>query len=128
MQKMTMLTCFIRGHLVAQKEFFTFFNGIDEDVSSVEVARCMLQSQAFVYMAMCLAVKELRNLDKKMLYQVHCVRESKEMIEELESFVVSAYDHGVLAGREAEAVLHPLHHHIKQCMTALKDSHDGLMR
>merc|ERR1719498_518676 len=87
----------------------------------------MLQSQAFVYMAMCLAVKEMQNLDKKMLHQVNCVRESKEMIEELETFVVSAYDHGVLAGREAEAVLHPLHHHIKQCMSELKDSHDGLV-
>merc|ERR1719498_1365231 len=88
----------------------------------------MLQSQAFVYMAMCLAVKEMQNLDKKMLHQVNCVRESKEMIEELETFVVSAYEHGVLAGREAEAVLHPLHHHIKECMNTLKNSHDGLVR
>merc|ERR1711871_962196 len=40
----------------------------------------------------------------------------------------SAFNSGVLSGREAEAILNPLHHHIKLCMTALKDSHDGRLR
>jgi hypothetical protein len=125
MHKMTMLTCFIRGHLTAQKEFFTFFCGLDEQLNSVEVARCMLQSQTFVYMAICLAVKEMRSLNREMLHQVNCVRESKEMVEAFEAFVISVYDAGVFTGREAEAVLHPLHHHIKECMDILKDTTDG---
>merc|ERR1719272_862857 len=102
-----------------------FFCGLDDEITCVEVARCMLQSQAFVYMAMFLSGREMKSLDRTMLHQVNCWRESKELTEDLEAFVVAAYNSGVLAGREAEAILSPLHHHIKLCMKALEDSRGG---
>jgi len=125
MQKMTILTCYIRAHLLAQNEFFHFFCGLEDNISSAEVARCMLQSQAFVYMAICLSVKELKQLDKELLKEINMIRESKEITEELEKFVMSAYEHGVLGGREAEAVVSPLHHHIKGCMEQIERSQRG---
>jgi hypothetical protein len=125
MVKMAILTCFIRAHLLAQKEFFDFFCDWDNDVRSVEVARCMLQSQAFVYMALCLATKEVQVIDKGLLEKVNSIKQSKEITENLEHFVLAAYEHGVLAGREAEAVLTPLHLHIKECMRQIGRAENG---
>lgn len=125
MQKMTMLMSLARAHLMAQKEFMIFFCGLEEQITCVEVARCLLQSQAFVYMAMFLSVRQMRGLDRHMLQQVNNCRESKELTEELEHFVMAGYNSGVLGGKEADAILTPLRHHIRHCMTTLKDSLEG---
>jgi len=130
MMKMNVLSNFMRAHLSAQKDFCRYFVGEPEDhnCKSVEVARCLIQSQVYVYRAAMLADLHLKDLDLEMLHQVQCVRESKVVVEELESFVMRAFSKGVISAREAESILRPLHHHIRECMALIRDSSSGLSK
>jgi len=130
MQTMAILIGFIRAHLLSQQQFFRLLCGEEDQcrVCSVEVARCMLQSQMGVYRALRFAVARSGKLDKQNLTQVNNVKESKRITEELEHFILSAWETGVISAREAESVLHPLHDHIKQCMVLIKDTVRGVSR
>jgi hypothetical protein len=128
MSKMSILQCFIKAHLSAQSEFYQYFCGDSqkEPVQSVEVARCMLQSQVFIYRASILAAAQLQDLDKRFLHEVNCIKESKDVTEELENFVMRAFGKGVITSREAEAIVRPLHSHIKDCMKLIQKSEAGV--
>jgi hypothetical protein len=63
MKKMTILQNFVKAHLHAQSDFLKYFCGNltqEEGISSVEVARCILRSQVFVYRAAVLADGQLQ--------------------------------------------------------------------
>jgi len=129
MKKMTILQCFIKAHLRAQSEFYKYFCGDptqEELIQSAEVARCMLRSQVFVYRASVLADAHLQELDASFVHEVNSIRKSKVVTEELENFVLSAFHKGVLNSREAEAIIIPLHVHIKECMQFIQKSASGL--
>jgi len=132
MMKMSILTNFIKAHVTSQSEFYRYFVGpIDEppptnNIGNIEVAHCMLQSQIHCYQAALLANLHLRDLDAKMLREVNAVRQSKVVAEELEGFVMKAFHKGVVSSREAEAILDPLHDHIKDCLMHNKNTLRGL--
>jgi len=127
---MNILVFFMRAHLGAQKEFCRYFVGLDDKGTPVtkctEIARCLIQSQVFIYRAANMADIQLQDLDIDMLNEVHYFRESKVVVEELESFVLRAFHKGVISGREAESILKPLHRHIKECMAVMKQSSKGV--
>lgn len=120
MQKTCVLQCFVRAHLSSQKEMVQYF-GTHEKVDSIEVARCLLQSQCAIYKAMSVGVAEERRLDRKLLKEITQVRESKAIAEELERFVMDAHCGGVINAREAESILRPLHGHMQQLMKRIQE-------
>merc|ERR1711881_581952 len=90
------------------------------------VARCMIQSQVYIYRAALLSDLQVKKMDLDMLRQVQWVRESKVVVEELEGFVMRAFSKGVISAREAEGILKPLHIHIKDCMAVIKETSSGI--
>merc|ERR1712050_503903 len=41
---------------------------------------------------------------------------------------MGAHNDGAISGREAEAILHPLHHQISQCLELIDELGDGIVR
>lgn len=124
-QKITMLLCFVRAHMRSRKLLVQFF-GICHEVDSVEIANCILQSQVETYKALCMAVAEQQLLDGAMLLEKEHYNRLKETAENLESFITSAHEGGVLTANDADAILHPLHNVLKKCHAYIKNSHFGL--
>merc|ERR1712194_984067 len=111
MQKIMLLTAFVRAHINAQREMVKYF-GTNQTIDGVEVTRATLQSQLAVYRAVLSAVElssQEHELYNQLLKEVRCVRESKAVAEELEQFIIDAHKGGIISVREAESILHPLH-------------------
>lgn len=127
MEKITILTCFVRAHLHGQQELVQYF-GTHGKVDTAEVARCILQSQVMVFRAVSMAVDVELELDPLMLKEVNQVRMSQHVVEELEKFVMDAHGCGVVTTREAESILLPLHDHMKVCMKQIRLTTHGMKR
>jgi len=124
LQKITILTIFMRAHLQAQSNIIMYF-GTSAKACSVELARCILQSQISVYQAIFRAVNEEQNLPPRMLMEVRQVRQSRMIAEELEHFILEAHKAGIIGASEATSIVHPLHmymsktcqRHIHHCVS-----------
>lgn len=113
-KKIQVLTFFVKAHCHVQKEYVKYF-GIRGTVDTPEVARVILQSQVSVFKAISMAVGEEHVLNDVLLEQVNVVRETKVLAEELEKFVMDAYNGGVVSHREADNLLEPVRDHVKAC-------------
>jgi len=124
---LTILRGFMRAHLHAQNALITFL-GDQGEVSNVEEARCIIESKVMVLRAKWLCIKELRVLDKGVVRGMNYLKESSECTEELIEFVQQAEHVGVLAGGEAEKLLHPLEDHEKKVQKIFTDETFGIRR
>jgi len=143
-KKFTSLTSFVKAHMHAQRDMMDILcpawrgGGTrkgDDDCSDdepdcvpsaeqgktgpimpIEMANCILESQAAVYMATALSARAVNQMNcKDTLEHITQVRQSQDIVEELEEMVLDAQNKGVISGRDAEAITHPLHHHIENC-------------
>lgn len=127
MQKVKILSCFVRAHVSSQEKLVKYF-GSQGEVDSVELSRCILQSQTFCYQAMLLEIKEkerLERLSPALLDELRVAREAKAITEDLEEFVCSAHSSGVLTSKEAENIIHTLHHSISGFCKRIVDCQQG---
>jgi hypothetical protein len=121
MHRIYTLTLFVHAHLQSEIELVKYFGGnnrIDEQ-DECEIGRCVLQSQIAVYKALGMAVKEEQSLERKMVEELQFVRQRKLVVENLEHFITSAFEDGAISAREAESILHPMHHHLMECMSEM---------
>jgi len=125
--KLTVLKSFIRGHLSAQVQFIKFL-GLKGTVHRVEEARCIIESQTNVYKAILMAMHETKFTDKCVLRGMNYLTESMYATEELIQFVNDAHRVGVVSGREADSILHPLEDHEKKIHKIFTDEHFGVRR
>jgi hypothetical protein len=119
------LTGFVRAHVGAQKALVKFFCR-EEEVHAVEVARNILQSQIGCYQAITKAVQAEQALDKKAMRGVMALRESMDVMYELENFVLECHKAGILDGRDTESILHPMHLHMKQFCKTISLAYEGI--
>eukprot|EP00747_Dinoflagellata_sp_TGD_P109736 gnl/TRDRNA2_/TRDRNA2_170773_c1_seq5.p1 gnl/TRDRNA2_/TRDRNA2_170773_c1~~gnl/TRDRNA2_/TRDRNA2_170773_c1_seq5.p1 ORF type:complete len:119 (-),score=23.43 gnl/TRDRNA2_/TRDRNA2_170773_c1_seq5:64-420(-) len=92
------------------------------------MARCVIQSQFFVYKALTLAVGEARQMETDLLKELKWSYETKAITEKLEAFVMSAHEDGAISAKEAHSILHPMHHQIAECLQNIQDLHEGIVR
>jgi hypothetical protein len=98
----------------------------DGSVMPIEMANCLIESQGAVYTATILAVRAIHAMSHKdTLDHISQVRESQDLVEEMEELVLDAQKKGVISSRDAEALTHPLHDHIKNCQHLLSKTLSG---
>merc|ERR1740121_793588 len=122
---------YIAAQLSSQVSLVKYFggNGKIDAANEAEIARYIIQSQVNVYKAIELAVAEVQEMDNmQLLEDLKWVYERKEITEGLEDFVMSAYRDGAISAKEAESILHPLHHQISSCLSVLNECTDGIIR
>lgn len=124
MQKTTILAAFIRAHIASQQALVKYF-GRGGTIDTVEMARTILQSQISVYKAMLMEIDQKQQLDERILSEVKIATEARQIAEELEEFIVDAHSCGVISSNEAEGILHPIHHHVKEFCKVIMDSQSG---
>jgi len=126
MQKCTMLSSFIKAHIASQELLVKYF-GRDGKVDSVELARCILQSQLSVYKAMLMDIDEKDNVESHILGACRIATECKVLVGELETFVMDAHTRGVITRSDAESIIHHMHHRIEIFTKTLIDAQLGVV-
>jgi len=111
MVKASVLNSFVRAHMHAQTKLVKFF-GKGDQVDSVEVARCLLQSKLSVYKAMRLADYEEKKLGSSLTEDLKIALECRDFAECCVDFLLNAQRGGILTPHEAESMLHPLYNDI----------------
>jgi hypothetical protein len=96
-----------------------------EQLMPLEMAIILIESQAAIYTAVVLAVGSVNSVDKDTLEQLNQIRESCDIVEEMEQLIIQFQSKGVINGTEAESILHPLHDHIRHCQTMVSKSLQG---
>mmetsp|Transcript_28786 Transcript_28786/g.53981 ORF Transcript_28786/g.53981 Transcript_28786/m.53981 type:complete len:1236 (-) Transcript_28786:77-3784(-) len=127
MQKVTILKCVVKAHLIVQKEIAKFF-GTAGRPDSFEVVYTIMQSQCTVYEAMMMALEEEQQLGGQLALEVKSVQVSKAMAERLEAFIHHAHEQGMLNASEAESILSPLREHMQAWTNRLRANHFGWHR
>jgi hypothetical protein len=129
MKKVTALDCYIRAHVMAQKDLVTYFggNGKLDEIKETEIARCVLQSQVFTYKALLESVKTREMMGQKTFLELEHLHERKRITENLTNFIMTAHKDGALAATEAHAIMHPLNHLIGETVKILADRADGVV-
>mmetsp|Transcript_23241 Transcript_23241/g.51423 ORF Transcript_23241/g.51423 Transcript_23241/m.51423 type:complete len:1252 (+) Transcript_23241:95-3850(+) len=126
------MTCmsFIAAHLSSQKSLIKYFggNGKIDCEDEVEIARCIVQSQLSVYKAINVVAQMERQMNGSLVTDLKNTLERKEIAEALEEFVMTALADGAITSREAESMMHPLHHQIADCLALLNDTTEGILR
>lgn len=125
MQKVSLLRSFVQAHICAQKELVSIFCK-DGKVAIPEVARCLVKSQTSAYTAITMSIRVEQSVDRKLMNEVKAVRESTDIAEHLEKFVLAAHENGVIGSKEAAQFLHPLHAHLERFYRRLRRTHKGL--
>eukprot|EP00971_Amphidinium_carterae_P167361 3316400-Amphidinium_carterae.1 len=131
MLRIDTLSSFIAAHLSSQQSLIKYFggNGAIDTAEEAEIARCIIQSQVYVHQAIQMAWEEEKKLsDEDLLQDLKWTYERKEITESLEEFVIAAYKDGAITAREAESIVHPLHHQIGECLRKLAESAEGIKR
>lgn len=123
-QKLTILCSFVRAHISSQKLLVKYF-GDRGEVDSVEVARCLLQSQISCYRAMLLAINERSIVGHDLVDELRSTKEAKHILVNLDKFVCDAHCWGVLSHKEAECILHTLHEHVAIFIESILDIQQG---
>jgi len=65
-------------------------------------------------------------MESTILEELRFTKQRKQIVEELTEFVFQAQVDGALNPREAEAIMHPLHENISQCLTLLNSRRQGM--
>jgi NhaP-type Na+/H+ or K+/H+ antiporter len=127
MHRILTLLCFIHAHLNSQVEIVKYFggNGKLDEKEECEIARCILQSLTAVYIAQDMVLKEEKEMEQVLIDELQFVKIRKRITEGLEKFVMEAYGEGAISAREAESILHPMHHHLEACMKEMVRVTDG---
>lgn len=126
MHKVITLQCFIKGHVKAQQAIMKYFVG-PHQVSYVEVARVLLQSQAAVHKALVAVAQIERTLDEELLRELKNTKVRKHIAEGLEVFVQEAEDCGAISPLDAHSILHPLHGEIASCLKFIHNLDEGIV-
>lgn len=127
MQTITVLTCFIHGHIASQKEILRYF-GTEGKVDIAELARCVIDSQVQTIRAIALAVDSVVQLDEAILSDLNSQKRSKVLAEKLDHLVLDAHRHNVVTCREAESILIPVRAHLKNMQSRIREMHFGYYR
>jgi len=129
MKKLTTLHCFVHAHLTAQLQLVKYFggNGALDEANETEIARCILQSQVFVYRALRYTSETQGELGEETFIELQNLHKRKSITESLSQFILRAHGDGALSATEAHAVLHPLNHLIASCVKTLADRAEGLV-
>jgi hypothetical protein len=126
LRKISILTAFIKAHKNAQVRLMTYFG--DYRKRGVEQARCLLESQTAVHMALCMASSEVTKVERSILEWLNILRESGRVADELKNFICGAQQVGVVSSREADALLEPLHERRRNWYLLLRESEMGIVR
>lgn len=129
MKKITALDCFIRAHVMAQKDLVLYLGGngqIDEE-HETEIARCVLQSQICTYRALVESVHTREKMGQEIFLELEYLHERRRITESLTSFILKAHKDGALSATEAHAILHPLNHLIAETTKTLARRAEGVM-
>jgi len=128
-RRMTILGSYIRAHVHAQRALVEFFgrSGRIDAQQQPELARCICQSQVSVYKAATRQAHERSGLDEGIRNQFDMELEEKAFTEHFETFITKAMDGGAVSAREAESLLHPLHHQLKLCLQRLQALNEGIV-
>jgi len=102
---------FVTAHLNSQKDLLAFF-GDQGNVSGVECARVLLESQTAVYKMCAIAATEANHVDPRTLAAMKLLRENVAATGELSNFILEAHSKGVISSREAETITHTLDGHV----------------
>jgi hypothetical protein len=129
MKKITALDCFIRSHVMAQKDLVLYLGGngqIDEE-HETEIARCVLQSQICTYRALVESVHTREMMGQDIFLELEYLFERRRITESLTTFILKAHKDGALSATEAHAILHPLNHLIAETTKTLARRAEGVM-
>eukprot|EP00747_Dinoflagellata_sp_TGD_P099325 gnl/TRDRNA2_/TRDRNA2_167705_c1_seq1.p1 gnl/TRDRNA2_/TRDRNA2_167705_c1~~gnl/TRDRNA2_/TRDRNA2_167705_c1_seq1.p1 ORF type:complete len:342 (+),score=65.05 gnl/TRDRNA2_/TRDRNA2_167705_c1_seq1:46-1026(+) len=129
MKRISVLVSYAHAHLGAQTQLVKYFgaNGKIDDDDEAEMARCILQSQLFVYRALKMAISEGRKMDKDLLNELKWCYVRKAITERLETFVMHAHEDCAISSQEAQSILHPMHHQINQCLKGIRNLREGIL-
>lgn len=120
MQKAGLLLNFIRAHIGAQEMLLKYF-GRQGTADSVEICRCLLQSQLSVYKAINLYSGEKKNMNPSILEQARVAQEALRLSVHLEDYITDVYRNGVFSEGESHDILIPIHEHLSEFMATLHD-------
>eukprot|EP00928_Gymnodinium_smaydae_P023919 TRINITY_DN19542_c1_g1_i1.p1 TRINITY_DN19542_c1_g1~~TRINITY_DN19542_c1_g1_i1.p1 ORF type:complete len:1136 (+),score=198.70 TRINITY_DN19542_c1_g1_i1:54-3410(+) len=147
MYRMTLLQNFAMGHARAQEAMLTFFG--EPGASCPELAQCLLTSLQSVLQSVANMQAEVDRYEAQAptrltrlitsstttptiptpsFSAVDSVQQSKRVCEEFESFIMDALSAGAVNAREAESLLHSMHGHIKECMTLIAETNNGVVQ
>jgi len=128
MKKVVALDCFIRAHCKAQVDIVRYFagNGKVDDAKESEIGRCVLQSQIAVFRALRAYVETQEQLGK-VYEEIQNLHSRKAITVKLSNFCLSGLRDGALSATETHAIVHPMYHHIAECMKKLNDRTSGIM-
>lgn len=110
LKSITVLRAFVRAHATSQKQLLDFI-GADSDIKTSEEARCIIESQTSVYLAIALAASEAKRVDAGLLVGMNMLRTNIVATQELVAFVEEAHGAGIIAAREAECIFSALQDH-----------------
>eukprot|EP00747_Dinoflagellata_sp_TGD_P137268 gnl/TRDRNA2_/TRDRNA2_175664_c2_seq3.p1 gnl/TRDRNA2_/TRDRNA2_175664_c2~~gnl/TRDRNA2_/TRDRNA2_175664_c2_seq3.p1 ORF type:complete len:777 (-),score=150.96 gnl/TRDRNA2_/TRDRNA2_175664_c2_seq3:244-2271(-) len=94
-----------------------------------EQARCMMESWTAVYSAIYLASGEMDKVDEEgewILEGLCALRDSAVVVKKLTNFALDAANSGVILAKDAETIIHPLHHHLRMTDRLMADAHSGI--
>jgi len=117
---------FIQAHINAQVDIVRFFSfGPDGSVVTSEMARVILDSQTEIYKASAMAAEEADAVDPQILDGMALLRENMLVTGRLSRFMYDAHEIGVIGGREAETITHPLQEHARIFQKNMRRTMDG---
>merc|ERR1719331_1954019 len=128
-KKVTVLTCFVRAHVMAQLDLVKYFggNGKLDEANESEIARCIIQSQVVTYKALCLIAATQEHMGGTIYTELENLYSRKHITEGLSKWVLQAHKDGALSATEAHAILHPLNHMVAECLALLSERAEGMM-
>jgi len=129
MTRITIWMSYAKAHLASQVQLVKYFggNGKIDEVDEAEIARCILQSQIGVYSALTSTLAEKKAMDHNLLMELRATVKRKAITENLEKFILEAHHDGALSAGQAESILHPLHHQIKECCRQINAIDNGFV-
>jgi len=126
LHRIATLTNYARAHVGAQKHLINAFCQ-DDQIAVPAIARVILQSQTYAQEAIAMAVREEQVLNKDAMNSVIALRESVEVVQDLENFVLEAHHAGIIEARETESLLHPMHQQQQVFIDEMNEVYQGLL-
>jgi len=120
MYRFQLMSFYVQCHSAAQEDLQEYF-GSNRQVDSVEVSRCILQSQTFILKALRIAALELKGLHTGLFEEMDECHASIEGAVQFEKFVETTVQKGVLSPGEAATMIHPMHRHVQQFFETKED-------
>jgi len=103
------ISAFQVAHLQSQMQIASFF-GKYEDVDSPEEAYVIIESHTEVFLSSAM----MSTISREVQQKVSTMWEAHRLADHYHNFVLSVHDSGVLQAREAEELLHPFAHFMRQ--------------